>query len=144
MASLPHNLPAPAYVPKSHAGCVLSVDDELDILFTRQAVLETAGYKVLSAAGGRQALESFEAHRVDLVVLDYRMPEMDGAEVAREMKRRKPQVPVILLEGGLVDRESRACVDCLLCKGESPEFLLQEIDRLLATFQLPPRSESGI
>jgi CheY-like chemotaxis protein len=132
MVSLPRNLPVPPYPPSNGAGCVLSVDDEQDILFTRHAVLETAGYVVLSATSGRQALESFEAHRVDLVVLDYRMPEMNGAEVAREMKRRKPQVPVILLEGGLVDTESRACVDCLLHKGESPELLLHEIQRLLA------------
>jgi CheY-like chemotaxis protein len=61
---------------------ILSVDDEPGILFTRQKLLENAGYEVLSAADGEQALHFFAAHDVDLVLLDYLMPGMDGGAVA--------------------------------------------------------------
>ena len=69
---------------------ILSVDDEPGILVTRQLILENAGYEVLSAADGEQALHLFRAHAVDLVLLDYVMPGMDGGVVAQEIKNAKP------------------------------------------------------
>ena len=78
------HLPArgPARVP----WVILSVDDEPSILFTRHKLLQAAGYDVLSAADGEQALHFFAMHAVDLVLLDYAMPGIDGGIVAREMK----------------------------------------------------------
>src|SRR5208337_5017675 len=73
---------------------ILSVDDELNLLQTREKLLQFVGYEVLSAADGKKALEIFAAHPVDLVLLDFRMPGMDGGIVAQQMKRRKPRVPV--------------------------------------------------
>ena len=61
---------------------ILSVDDEPAILYMREILLQTEGYEVLSAADGEHALTIFDAQPIDLVLLDYLMPGMDGSAVA--------------------------------------------------------------
>lgn len=111
---------------------ILSVDDEPGILFTRQAILEKEGYKVLSAVDGEHALHLFALQAVDLVLLDYLMPGMDGGAVAQEMKKRKPLVPVIMVSGSSVPEHTLTCVDCFIRKGEGPALLLEKVEQLLA------------
>jgi CheY-like chemotaxis protein len=111
---------------------ILSVDDEPGILATRQAILECEGYAVLSAADGDQALSFFTAHQIDLVLLDYLMPGTDGGVVCREMKKVKPDVPVIMVSANLVDGETMKRVDHFISKGESPRMLLETVRQLLA------------
>ena len=103
---------------------ILSVDDEPGLLFTREKILECEGYQVLSAANGEKALEFLETHAVDLVLLDYKMPGMDGGTVARDMKRRAPAVPIIMISGNRVPGEALEVVDCFIPKGQGPELLL--------------------
>src|SRR5271169_4728872 len=69
---------------------ILSVDDDAAVLYSRQKILEAAGYYVLSASDGKQALGYFAAVLVDLVVVDYAMPGMNGGMVARFMKTKRP------------------------------------------------------
>lgn len=114
---------------------ILSVDDEPVILATRQEILRRAGYRVFSAANGCDALTFFNSQFVDLVLLDYRMPEFDGGAIAREMKKRKPTVPVIIVSAYIHDLESVSCADCFVVKGGNPAVLLAEIARLLAPRQ---------
>jgi CheY-like chemotaxis protein len=59
---------------------ILSVDDEPGILRSRKLILEAAGYDVLNASSGAQALGIFSTVLVDLVVLDYAMPGVNGGE----------------------------------------------------------------
>ena len=118
--------------PKNSARRILSVDDEPDILSTRHAILEMAGYEVFSAINGRLAVELFAEIEVDLVLMDYRMPGMDGGMVAREMKKRRPQVPVVIVSGVPVDEEVLTSIDGFLQKGEGPGPMLKTVERLLA------------
>ena len=99
---------------------ILSVDDEPAILLTREKILENAGYDVLSAGNGEQALRLFAEHPVKLVLLDFLMPGMDGGMVARQMKRAKPAVPVVLVSASPIPEEFTACVDCRIDKGDGP------------------------
>jgi CheY-like chemotaxis protein len=108
------------------------VDDEPGILFTRQKLLQDAGYEVLSAADGEQALHFFTTHDVHLVLLDYLMPGMDGGVIAQAMKQQKPLVPVIIVSASPVEEQGLACVDCFIRKGQGPDFLLDKIKQLLA------------
>ena len=133
---LPQSQPVPAgfSTPTSKNGHrrILSVDDEPGILFTREKLLQNAGYEVLSAADGEQALHFFTTHAVDLVLLDYLLPGMDGAVIARAMKQEKPLVPVIIVSASPVEDQTPTCVDCFIQKGEGPALLLEKIRQLLA------------
>ncbi len=110
---------------------ILSVDDEPGILDSRELLLQCEGYEVLSAPDGEQALNLFEEHPVDMVLLDYLMPGMDGGRVAQEMKRRRPAVPVIIVSASPLAVEVRATVDYIIPKGEGPRVLLSKMKQLL-------------
>lgn len=76
---------------------ILVVDDEKNILKLYQAELEDEGYTVIAANSGREALELFEKDPPDIVTLDILMPDIDGIQVLRQMKEKKPNIPVIML-----------------------------------------------
>ena len=78
---------------------VLVVDDEYGMVEVLLAALEDAGYRVLTAANGRRALERLEENKPDLVVSDFMMPLMDGAALVQAM-RANPEyrdIPVIMM-----------------------------------------------
>ncbi|MCD5412197.1 response regulator [Thermodesulfovibrionales bacterium] len=76
---------------------ILVVDDEKNILKLYQAELEDEGYTVVTANSGEDGLSAFEKEDPDLVTLDILMPDMDGIQVLRQMKEKKPNIPVIML-----------------------------------------------
>jgi DNA-binding response OmpR family regulator len=76
---------------------ILVVDDEKNILKLYKAELEDEGYSVVTANSGREALEIFETENPDLVTLDILMPDIDGIQVLRQMKEKKPTLPIIML-----------------------------------------------
>jgi two-component system OmpR family response regulator len=78
---------------------ILVVDDEEDFLETLVNRLNRRGMSAQGALSGREALKMMEEKEFDVVVLDVRMPGMDGLEVLREVKNRWPFVEVILLTG---------------------------------------------
>ncbi|MDP9038824.1 MAG: response regulator [Acidobacteriota bacterium] len=118
---------------------VLCVDDEVVGLRIRKILLERAGYRVLTASDGSQALEVFHDHPVQAVILDYSMPGMHGGEVARRMRESKPHVPILLLSAYVgLPAEVRSVVDVYMTKGEGAPALLKRLDALLGT--RPPRT----
>ena len=74
------------------AAQILIADDDPSTLRTLNHALEREGYKVYTAQDGVEALEQVEAHQPDLIILDVVMPQMDGHEVCRRL-RRKPEFP---------------------------------------------------
>jgi len=76
---------------------IMIVDDEPDILIVLGEFLSKEGFKVLTAKDGRQAIEKIKEHKVDLVLLDMAMPNMNGIETLRELKKLKPEVSVIMI-----------------------------------------------
>src|SRR3954464_13248359 len=90
--------PPPGSQPAGRA-TVLLVDDGPENRMLIRAILERAGYQVLVADSGAAGLHLLEQHQPDLIVLDYMMPEMDGAEVARRVRARErtQDVPIIML-----------------------------------------------
>lgn len=76
---------------------ILVVDDEKNILKLYKAEFEGEGYNVITASSGKEALDLVESENPDLVTLDILMPDMDGIQVLRQMKEKKPDMPVIML-----------------------------------------------
>lgn len=112
---------------------VLCIDDEQTALQIRQTLLESAGYKVLAAKSGKQGIGVFRSAPVHAVVLDYWMSDMNGMQVARELRQLNPSVPIIILSayGELLD-ESLGIADIWIRKGEEdPQYLLARLDELL-------------
>lgn len=110
---------------------VLCADDEINELAARRMVFESAGFEVFTSRTGAQALEVFRAEPVDAVVLDYFMPGMNGVSVAKEMKRLRPEVPIIVLSGfASLPGETIGLVDSWLQKRDV-EALVRELERLI-------------
>jgi two-component system, cell cycle sensor histidine kinase and response regulator CckA len=83
------------------SGCILLVDDEEMILNLGKNMLEQLGYSVITAGDGIAALELFQRHQDEIVcvILDLTMPLLDGEQTYRELRRRDPQVHVIMSSG---------------------------------------------
>ncbi len=117
----------------SNGQVILCVDDEAVGLSVRKLILESQGYRVFTAENGPDALQIFSVQPIDLVVLDYSMPEMNGGVVAERMKAFKPSVPIVMLSAYVdLPRETLALVDRSVTKGEPPPVLLGTIAELLA------------
>ena len=76
---------------------VLVVEDEADLLFTVSLALEMNGYSVLQTSSGEEALEAVAVKHPDAVVLDLRLPGIDGWEVLRRLEESGSSPPVVLL-----------------------------------------------
>jgi CheY-like chemotaxis protein len=111
---------------------ILCVDDEWNGLEGRKTLFEETGCKVLVATSGAEALQLFASHPVDLVLLDYHMPGMNGDVVAEHMKAGQPDVPIALLSADAEPPEhALRWVDAFVSKSESPANLLQIVEHLL-------------
>src|SRR6202161_3850780 len=123
---------------------ILCVDDNEQTLSVRKFMLETRGYRVLTALGSEKALEVFRDGGIDLVLSDLIMPYMDGNELVRRMKELAPEVPAILISGSVkaFDRANRA--DAFLPKGAcSPVELLERI-RVMVARKRGPKKGHGL
>lgn len=111
---------------------ILCVDDETTGLAIRKMTLESQGYRVETAENGAEGLAIFSSQAIDLVVLDYKMPGMDGDVVAERMKRLKPDVPILLLSAYVdLPRETLALMDMYLTKTDGPLIMLKAVAELL-------------
>jgi CheY-like chemotaxis protein len=82
-------------------GRVLAVDDDVMVRSVARRLLQSFGLTVVEAAGGREAIECFAADPdgIDAILLDLTMPEVGGAEVFREVRAIRPDIPVVLMSG---------------------------------------------
>ena len=92
------------------SGTILLVDDEEMILTVGKLMLEKLGFGVITANSGREAVKIMkqEDKRIDLVILDLVMPDMDGGKVFDKIRALRPRVPVLLSSGYSIDGQSRA------------------------------------
>ena len=83
----------------SYRAAVLIVDDERSIRDSLRMILEYEGYRVDEAAGGAEALAKVADTPPDAVILDIRMPEMDGLDLLRAFRERGYEMPVLMISG---------------------------------------------
>jgi DNA-binding response OmpR family regulator len=75
---------------------ILLVDDDQNILRLYKEELEDEGYTIVTASNGQEAIERFEQEDPDLVTLDILLPDIDGIKLLRQMKEKKPRLPIIM------------------------------------------------
>ena len=133
-------MPQSAY-PELSSIVVLCIDDSQDVLECVKAFLESFGFTVLTAPSGDKGLELASNHAVDIVIVDYYMPDMKGHEVAIEMRRLMPEAAIIMLSGAVdVPEEHLRAVDAFIAKDRLGSQLLPAIAQLHGRGLTPPVS----
>ena len=111
---------------------ILCVDDYETSLCGWCLYLQGEGYLVTTAQTAQEGLQLFAVSPVDLVLLDYALPDSNGDDVAAIMKRIKPDVRILMFSGiPNIPENARRNVDAFLQKGESPVVVLEKIRELL-------------
>jgi CheY-like chemotaxis protein len=117
---------------ENHKAMILCIDDDGAGLDARKELLEISGYEVLTAQSGEQGLGLFASCPIDAVVIDYKMPGMNGDRVATQMRCVKPNVPILMLSGySELPMNELSCVDAFLSKDEPWSTVILALDRLL-------------
>ena len=117
---------------------ILVVDDERDIVEIVSEFLRGEGYQVFQAYDGQQALEALERHRLDAVVLDIKMPVLDGLEVIRRVRQNPAfrKIPIVVLTATRVIQElqqefQQLQVHSWLAKPFEPDQLIASVKTAL-------------
>lgn len=120
-------------------GVLLCIDDNEEVLECEKLFLESFGYTVLTAPSGGKGLELAGVYPIDVVIVDYLMPEMSGKEFVLEMRRLRPQTPIILLSGEVnVPEQVLKRVDAFVAKDRLSSHLLPAIAQLHGCGRIPP------
>ncbi len=131
--------------PMNSKGRILVVDDEPGVLSIVRSYLFKEGYQALEAQDGKKALDVFRREKPDLVVLDIMLPEIDGLDVLREI-RKTSQAPVILLTARTEDADKLVGLelgaDDYVVKPFSPRELVARVKAVLRRAQKPAGSDS--
>ncbi len=120
---------------------ILVVDDELEIVRVVRSYLERAGYQVVTATNGREALFVARHERPALVVLDLQMPEMDGLEFTRRLRAEQPDVAIIMLTARVEEMDRvlglELGADDYVTKPFSPRELVARVRAVLRRLERP-------
>lgn len=116
-------------------GRLLLVDDNEAYLDSTRDVMEDEGYEVLTAAGGKEAVQLVASQRIDVVVMDIKMPGMNGVESFIEMKKFDPGVKVIMCTAYIVENMIRQALEqgalAVLNKPFEMGLLLKTIENVM-------------
>ena len=112
---------------------ILCIDDEDLGLEIRKMVLEREGFSVLTAKDGVSGLSLFDTEQqIDAVVVDYAMPGMDGGQVAAILRKRKPDIPILMLSAYVaLPEEVMRVVSVSATKGDGAFTLVEKLKDLL-------------
>jgi CheY-like chemotaxis protein len=117
---------------------ILVVDDEPFVCDAVKMMLSFDGHTVETASSGRDALAIFDAAKFDVVITDFAMPAMKGDELARAIKARAPQQPVVMITAYAEMLQANGtplpCVDFMISK----PFLLENLREAIARVTAPP------
>jgi DNA-binding response OmpR family regulator len=110
---------------------ILRIDDDDSTLGYHRALLERRGFAVLTASSARIGVQAALACVVAAVIVDYHMPEMNGDEVATEIKRHRPQIPIVMVSNDdEISEDVLKVVDAFVPKGEASSRLVPVISRM--------------
>ena len=111
---------------------IISVDPDSCSAEARKLLLEESGYQVLVATNVKDGLELFAQHAIDIALVDYEMPFMNGGLVAARMKGTKPSVPVMVFAAhGHLAKNKLSSADAFVTEGEPWSMVLAKVDELV-------------
>jgi CheY-like chemotaxis protein len=111
---------------------ILCIDDEDLGLEIRKMVLEREGFTVLTAHDGQSGISTFEAERVDAVIVDYAMPGMDGGLVAASLRQKNPHIPILMLSAYVaLPEDVMRVISASATKGDGALALVDKLKELL-------------
>ena len=119
---------------------ILLVEDEELLRAGVQEVLEIQGYTVITAPDGEQALACLGAQTIDLIITDLVMPKMDGVDFVKQLRKIKPDLPVIVVSGSTRNIMQRYGIDSIQVPGANASLpkpfksvdLIEQVRQLLA------------
>ena len=113
---------------------ILCIDDESKILEVQRALLESKGYKVLSASDGPTGIALARKLLIHAVLLDFNMPGMDGNQVAQVLMKEHPALRLVVWSGCLdeIPESLKWFADVVLSKGDGPETLLPVLEKIVS------------
>ena len=121
-----------ATAPAIQRRAVLVVDDDASLLKLFRAILRSADYDVTTAGNGSEALEVARLQHIDVIVMDLRMPVLDGPAFFRELRARGDKTPVLVTSAfGARDAQRQLGAEGAIEKPFDPDDLLLAIDKLL-------------
>jgi DNA-binding response OmpR family regulator len=122
---------------------ILCIDDEELGLEIRKMVLERQGFTVLTARDGASGISLFDTEHIDAVVLDYAMPEQDGGKIAAILRKRRANIPILMLSAyvALPDEVMRV-VSTTATKGDGAFTLVDKLNQMLAAHAPEVRGDS--
>jgi CheY-like chemotaxis protein len=115
---------------------ILCVDDEDIPRLLRTLILQKQGYRVLTAASGKEGLARVEEGGIHLVLTDQMMPGMTGTELTKSIKANRPEMPVIIISGVNEIPPDAIYADRFVSKVEGPQVLFGAISEVLQAYGL--------
>jgi CheY-like chemotaxis protein len=130
-------------VPAEALVRILLVEDDARLQTLGRKILERHGYLVLLAGDGRVAMELAASAEPDLVLMDVSLPEMDGLEATRLIKRDQPDLPIVALTAHAMERD-RERTHSAGCDGFlSKPYQIPELLAIVAAHLRPPGAQRG-
>ena len=124
------------------------VEDDESLSFVTRDNLELEGYKVTYCADGKEAMETFPKENFDLCILDVMLPEVDGYTIAKEIRKKNAQVPIIFLTAKSLKEDKihglRLGADDYITKPFSIEELILKIEIFLKRSQIVIKEQPSI
>lgn len=141
------SLPRPKRNPKNSLGnpvplakpLILCIEDDPIYLHLRKAVLEKEGYNVIGVTSTDNALQALREARICCIIADHMLQGQTGTQLAKEMKKIKPHVPIILFSGK--NPETLHDIDVYVNKGEPTATFLKIVRDVVGRFQGAPQSQ---
>ncbi len=128
-----------SYIEKvSYGDVILLADNDPDFISSLKYSLEERGFHVYTAFNGKEAIEQINKHSIDVLILDLKLPILNGFEVFYELKRLKKVVPTIIIseylfeEHDILNKFNSNYITGILSKPFDPNYLLNKIEEIIA------------
>lgn len=114
---------------------ILVVDDDPIVLHSCVRILETNGYKIVTATRVKEAMQILEKENFSIILLDIKMPEEDGLALIKKAREKGYHTPILVMSGFPTNETIRSSIEsgahAFISKPFTPDELLQEVEKIL-------------